>query len=100
MPPQEARDRRGREPEGSPKGCRPVRLLRPSRLVGRLLWVRWVFLRCRVCRAVRAGSCLQGEVGGQARDRPKGTGPRATGEPRDQARRPRGGLWRGVAEQC
>lgn len=59
--------------------------------------MRWVFLRCRVCRAVRAGSCLQGEVGGQARDRPKGTGPRATGEPRDQARRPRGGLWRGVA---
>ena len=55
-------------------------MLRPSRLVGRLLWVRWVFLRCRVCRAVRAGSCLQGDVGGQARGRPKRTGLRGSTE--------------------
>lgn len=36
----------------------PVRFTRPSRLVGRLLCVRWVFLRWRVCKAVIAGSCL------------------------------------------
>lgn len=27
-------------------------------LVGMLLWVRWVFLRCRVWRATITGSCL------------------------------------------
>lgn len=37
----------------------PARLTRLSRLVGRLLCVRWVLRRCRVCRAVMAGSCLQ-----------------------------------------
>lgn len=36
----------------------PARFTSPSRLVGRLLCVRWVFLRWRVCRAVMAGSCL------------------------------------------
>lgn len=36
----------------------PARLTRPSRLVGRLLCVRWVLRRWRVCRAVMAGSCL------------------------------------------
>ena len=37
----------------------PARFTSPSRLVGRLLCVRWVFLRWRVCRAVIAGSCLR-----------------------------------------
>lgn len=37
----------------------PARFTRPSRLVGRLLCVRWVFRRWRVCRAVIAGSCLR-----------------------------------------
>lgn len=72
------RDLREPEPKGSPRDCQPARLLRPSRLVGRLPWVRWVFLRCRVCKAVRAGSCLQGDVGGQARHKAKSMGPRGS----------------------
>lgn len=45
----------------------PARLTRLSRLVGRLLCVRCVFRRCRVCRAVIAGSCLCGRDSIRAR---------------------------------
>lgn len=41
-----------------PNTALPARLTRLSRLVGRLFCVRCVFRRCRVCRAVIAGSCL------------------------------------------
>ena len=44
-----------------------------------------MFLRCRVCRAVRAGSCLQGDVGGQAGGRPKRTGLRGSQKTRSRA---------------
>lgn len=36
----------------------PAKCVSPSRLVGMLLWVLWVFLRWRVCRATMAGSWL------------------------------------------
>lgn len=36
----------------------PAKCVSPSRLVGMLLWVLWVFLRWRVCNATMAGSCL------------------------------------------
>lgn len=34
----------------------PANCVSPSRLVGMLLCVLWVFLRCRVCNATIAGS--------------------------------------------
>lgn len=36
----------------------PAKCVSPSRLVGMLLWVLWVFLRWRVCNATMAGSWL------------------------------------------